>query len=65
MRRGANTPGPKRFIKQGNAISVKSLFPRRDDVTLANTFGPPRRGWAEVEDALERASAAFKKGTAR
>ena len=46
----------------GNPEPVKLLFSRKDDVTLANPFGPTRRGWAEVEDAMERAAANFRDG---
>ncbi len=46
----------------GDPGPVKLLFSRRDDVTLANPFGPPRRGWTEVEDALERAAENFRDG---
>ena len=46
----------------GNPDPVKLLFSREDDVTLANPFGPTRRGWPEVEDALERAAANFRDG---
>ena len=46
----------------GDPGSVKSLYSRREDITLANPFGPPRRGWTEVENALERAAANFRDG---
>jgi ketosteroid isomerase-like protein len=41
---------------------VKLLHSRRDDVTLANSLGAVRRGWAEVEDATEQAAANFRDG---
>jgi ketosteroid isomerase-like protein len=31
-------------------------------VTLANPFGPPKRGWEAVSEALELASARFSEG---
>jgi ketosteroid isomerase-like protein len=49
------------FFK-GDANPVKRLFSRREDVSLANPFGPPRRGWAEVEDTMERAAANYRDG---
>jgi len=49
------------FFK-GDANPVKPLFSRRDDVTLANPFGPPRRGWAEVEETMEAAAANYRDG---
>jgi ketosteroid isomerase-like protein len=47
---------------RGDPSPIKPLFSRRDDVTLANPFGPPRRGWMEVEDTLERAAANYTDG---
>lgn len=49
------------FFK-GDASSVKPLLSHRDDVTLANPFGPPRRGWAEVEETMELAAANYRDG---
>jgi ketosteroid isomerase-like protein len=49
------------FFK-GDANPVKPFFSHRDDVTLANPFGPPRRGWAEVEETLEQAAANYRDG---
>ena len=44
------------FVK-GDPEPVKPLHSRHDDITLANPLGPIRRGWAEVEDAIDRAAA--------
>ncbi len=41
------------------------LFSRRDDVTLANPLGPPRRGRAEVERAAAEAAAQLRDGSVR
>jgi ketosteroid isomerase-like protein len=49
------------FFK-GDADPVKPLFSRRDDVSLANPFGPPRCGWSEVEDTMEQAAANYRDG---
>jgi ketosteroid isomerase-like protein len=49
------------FFK-GDPNPVKPLFSRRDDVSLANPFAPPRRGWTEVEQAMERAAANYRDG---
>jgi ketosteroid isomerase-like protein len=49
------------FVK-GDANPVKPLLSHRDDVTLANPFGPPRRGWTEVEETLEQAAANYRDG---
>jgi ketosteroid isomerase-like protein len=40
----------------GNPESVKNLFSRREDVTLANPYGPPVRGRDEVAKSVEHAS---------
>jgi hypothetical protein len=37
-----------REITNGNPEVYKALYSRRGDVTLANPFGPPVRGWSEV-----------------
>jgi ketosteroid isomerase-like protein len=49
---------------KGDAAPAKSLFSRRDDVTLANPFGPPVRGWPQIEPTLERAAAHYREGEA-
>jgi ketosteroid isomerase-like protein len=49
-------------ITNGNAEIYKSLYSRRDDVTLANPFGPPARGWSEVSSALDGAAANYRDG---
>ena len=51
------------FMK-GDAEPAKALFSRRDDVTLANPFGPAARGWSQVEPTLERAAAHYRDGEA-
>ena len=43
------------FIK-GNPEPYKALFSHREDVTLANPFGPPVRGWEQVAATMERAA---------
>ena len=47
---------------KGNPGPVKELWSRRDDVTLANPFGPAVRGWEQVSAALEQASSRFRDG---
>lgn len=49
------------FFK-GDANPVKPFFSHRDDVTLANPFGPPQRGWDDVEKTMERAAANYRDG---
>jgi ketosteroid isomerase-like protein len=54
--------GAGREITNGNPEAYKRLYSRRDDVTLANPFGPPVRGWSEVSATLDRAAANYRDG---
>ena len=49
------------FLK-GNPEPVNKLWSRREDVTLANPFGPPVRGWDEVAKAGKRAASQVRDG---
>jgi ketosteroid isomerase-like protein len=49
-------------ITRGNPDVYKSLWSRRDDVTLANPFGPPVRGFEEVSARLDLAASNFRGG---
>ena len=51
-------------IMKGSAEGYKRVYSRRDDVTLANPFGPPARGWDEVAPILERAASHYRDGEA-
>jgi ketosteroid isomerase-like protein len=51
-------------ITNGNPEVYKTLYSRRDDVTLANPFGPPARGWSEVSATLDRAASHYRDGEA-
>ncbi len=46
----------------GDADPAKLLFSRRDDVTLANPWGPAVTGWVDVSGTLEAAAARFRNG---
>ena len=46
----------QREFLRGNPETVKNLFSRREDVTLANPYGPPVRGWDKVAKTIEHAS---------
>jgi ketosteroid isomerase-like protein len=46
----------------GDAGPAVPLFSRRDDVTLANPWGPAVTGWADVSKTLEAAAARFRDG---
>ncbi len=52
-------------ICTGDPAPVLELFSRRDDVTLANPLGPPRRGRTDVEAATKDAASHFRGGSCR
>jgi ketosteroid isomerase-like protein len=47
---------------KGNPAPVKAIFSHRDDVVLANPFGPAVKGWNNVSAALDLASSRFCDG---
>jgi hypothetical protein len=49
-------------ITRGNPDVYKALYSRRDDITLANPFGPPVRGWQEVSARLDLAAGHYRDG---
>jgi ketosteroid isomerase-like protein len=49
------------FLK-GNPEPVGKLHSRGDDVTLANPYGPPVRGWEQVAEAEEHAASLRRDG---
>ncbi len=49
-------------ITNGRPDVYKQFYSRRDDVTLANPFGPPARGWSDVSARLDRAADNFRHG---
>lgn len=49
-------------ITNGNPEVYKALYSRRDDVTPANPFGPPARGWSEVAATLDQAAENYRDG---
>jgi ketosteroid isomerase-like protein len=49
------------FIK-GNAEPYKELFSHRENMSLANPFGPPVRGWDEAAQTMERAASRYRDG---
>lgn len=50
---------------KGDPNPVTEFFSRRDDVTLANPIGPPRRGPAEVDKAIAEGAALLRDGSVR
>jgi hypothetical protein len=51
------------FLK-GNPEPVGKLHSRRDDVTLANPYGPPERGWEQIAKTTEHAASLRREGRA-
>jgi ketosteroid isomerase-like protein len=51
------------FVR-GDAQPLSELFSRRDDVTVANPFGPAARGWKHVAETMERAASYYSDGEA-
>jgi ketosteroid isomerase-like protein len=49
------------FIK-GNPEPLKELFSNRENVSLANPFGLPVRGWKQAAETMERAASNYKDG---
>jgi ketosteroid isomerase-like protein len=49
-------------FSRGEPGPVKALYSQRDDVTLANPFGPAVRGWEQVAARLDYASSRFSGG---
>ena len=46
----------------GNPEPAKEMFSHKEDVTLANPFGPPVRGWEQAAAAMERAASLYRDG---
>jgi ketosteroid isomerase-like protein len=53
----------QREFLRGNPETVKYLFSQREDVTLANPYGPPVRGFDEVSKSIEHAASLRSDGT--
>jgi ketosteroid isomerase-like protein len=49
------------FLK-GDPEPTKRVFSHREDVTLANPFGPPVRGWERVAERQERGASNYRDG---
>ena len=49
-------------VINGDPEPQKPLWSKRDDVTLANPFGPPVRGWDAVRKTMERAASQLRAG---
>jgi ketosteroid isomerase-like protein len=51
-----------REIVKGNPEPMQMMFSHQEDVTLANPFGPPARGWEQVAATMERAASQLRDG---
>ena len=49
-------------IVNGNPEPLKEMYSHRQDVSLANPFGPPVRGWDEAARTMERAASNYRDG---
>ena len=49
-------------IVNGNPEPLKEMYSHRGDVSLANPFGPPARGWDEAARTMERAASNYRDG---
>jgi ketosteroid isomerase-like protein len=49
-------------IVKGNPEPLKMVYSQREDVTLANPFGPPVRGWEQAATTMERAASNYREG---
>ncbi len=49
-------------LVRGDPEPKKKMFSHREDMSLANPFGPPVRGWEEAEPLLDRTVSQFREG---
>jgi ketosteroid isomerase-like protein len=49
-------------IVNGNPEPLKEMYSHRGDVSLANPFGLPVRGWDEAARTMERAASNYRDG---
>jgi ketosteroid isomerase-like protein len=49
-------------IVNGNPEPLKEMYSHGEDVSLANPFGPPVRGWDEAARTMERAASNYSDG---
>lgn len=52
-------------LLQGDAAAVQALWSTRDDITIANPFGPPKCGREGVVAAIQGAAAQYQSGRRR
>ena len=49
------------FVK-GNPEPLKNIYSHREDVSLANPFGPATRGWKQAAEIMHRAASNYTDG---
>lgn len=49
-------------FSRGDPLPVKKMFSHRDDVILANPWGPHVLGWSKVSEHLDFAASRFRDG---
>ncbi len=49
------------FVK-GDPEPLKELYSHKEDVSVANPFGPPVRGWKAAAETMERAAKNYSDG---
>jgi ketosteroid isomerase-like protein len=49
-------------LVNGNPEPLNEIYSHREDVSLANPFGPPVRGWDESERAMEGSASNYRDG---
>ena len=49
-------------IVKGNPEPLKVMYSHREEVSLANPFGPPVHGWDEAAQTMERAASRYRDG---
>jgi ketosteroid isomerase-like protein len=51
-------------LVKGDPEPIKALWSHGDDVTVANPYGPPVRGWERVAKVIEHAASTVRDGEA-
>ena len=51
-------------IVKGNPEPMKKLWSHREDVSLANPYSPPVRGWEQVAEVMEHGVSQYRDGYA-
>ena len=49
---------------RGDSAPLKALYSHESDVSIANPFGPPVRGWRPAAETMDRAATYYRDGRA-